>query len=123
MEYWALVWGMFVMAGTGLMVWFKVGVGGRVPGWWIDVAITIHFYEAVLATLAIVVWHFYGVIFDPDAYPDELGVVRRQDVGRALRARASAGPAGDREGEGAVTMKKPSDGAAGRRAETVGKHR
>ena len=69
MEYWALVWGMFVMASTGLMIWFKGGVGERVPGWWIDVAITIHFYEAVLATLAIVVWHWYGVIFDPDAYP------------------------------------------------------
>ncbi len=69
MEYWALVWGMFVMASTGLMAWFKVGVGERVPGWWVDVAITIHFYEAVLATLAIVVWHLYGVIFDPDAYP------------------------------------------------------
>jgi cytochrome b subunit of formate dehydrogenase len=69
MEYWALVWGMFVMASTGLMAWFKVGVGERVPGWWVDVAITVHFYEAVLATLAIVVWHLYGVIFDPDAYP------------------------------------------------------
>ncbi len=69
MEYWALVWGMFVMGGTGLMAWFKVGVGGRVPGWWIDVAITIHWYEAILATLAIIVWHLYGVIFDPDAYP------------------------------------------------------
>ncbi len=69
MEYWALVWGMFVMASTGLMAWFKVGVGERVPGWWVDVAITIHWYEAVLATLAIIVWHLYGVIFDPDAYP------------------------------------------------------
>ena len=69
MEYWALVWGMFVMAGTGLMAWFKVIIGDRVPGWWIDAAIAIHFYEAVLATLAIVVWHFYGVIFDPDTYP------------------------------------------------------
>jgi cytochrome b subunit of formate dehydrogenase len=68
-EYWALVWGMFVMAGTGLMAWFKVGVGDRVPGWWVDVALTIHWYEAILATLAIVVWHLYGVIFDPDAYP------------------------------------------------------
>ena len=68
-EYWALVWGMFVMANTGLMAWFKVGVGDRIPGWWVDVAITIHWYEAILATLAIVVWHLYGVIFDPDAYP------------------------------------------------------
>ena len=69
MEYWALVWGMFVMASTGLMAWFKVAVGEHVPGWWIDAAITVHFYEAVLATLAIVVWHLYGVIFDPDMYP------------------------------------------------------
>ncbi len=69
MEYWALVWGMFVMASTGLMAWFKVGVGDRVPGWWVDVAITIHWYEAVLATLAIIVWHLYGVIYDPHSYP------------------------------------------------------
>jgi cytochrome b subunit of formate dehydrogenase len=68
-EYWALVWGMFVMSTTGLMAWFKGFVGQRVPGWWVDVAITIHWYEAVLATLAIIVWHIYAVIFDPDAYP------------------------------------------------------
>jgi hypothetical protein len=35
----------------------------------VDVAITIHYYEAILACLAIVVWHFYHVIFDPDVYP------------------------------------------------------
>jgi hypothetical protein len=33
------------------------------------VATSVHLYEAVLATLAIVVWHFYSVIFDPDVYP------------------------------------------------------
>lgn len=68
-EYWALVWGMFVMAGTGLMIWFKMIVGKHLPGWWLDVAILIHWYEAILATLAIIVWHLYAVIFDPDAYP------------------------------------------------------
>jgi hypothetical protein len=35
----------------------------------LDVATAIHFYEAILATLAIVVWHFYQVFFDPDVYP------------------------------------------------------
>ncbi|MFX0142201.1 MAG: cytochrome b/b6 domain-containing protein, partial [Candidatus Hodarchaeota archaeon] len=29
----------------------------------------IHFYEAVLATLAILVWHFYFQFFDPLIYP------------------------------------------------------
>jgi cytochrome b subunit of formate dehydrogenase/5-methylcytosine-specific restriction endonuclease McrA len=68
-EYWALVWGMFVMAGTGLMLWAKVLVGNHLPRWWLDVATAVHFYEAVLATLAILVWHFYQVFFDPDVYP------------------------------------------------------
>jgi len=68
-EYWALVWGMIVMAVTGIMLWAKVFVGNLVPRWWLDVATAVHFYEAVLATLAIIVWHFYQVIFDPDTYP------------------------------------------------------
>jgi len=69
MEYWALVWGTMVMAVTGLMAWFKVPVGNLLPRWTIDVGMTVHFYEAILATLAIVVWHFYMIIFDPDVYP------------------------------------------------------
>jgi cytochrome b subunit of formate dehydrogenase len=68
-EYWALVWGLIVMASTGIMLWAKVTVGNLLPRWWLDVATAIHFYEAVLATLAIVVWHFYQVFFDPDIYP------------------------------------------------------
>jgi hypothetical protein len=39
------------------------------PKSWLDVATSVHFYEALLATLAIVVWHFYSIIFDPDVYP------------------------------------------------------
>ena len=68
-EYWAVLWGTVVMGVTGLMIWFKLGVSALLPRWWIDVALAIHFYEAVLATLAIIVWHFYHVIFDPDVYP------------------------------------------------------
>ena len=68
-EYWALVWGMFVMAGTGLMLWAKVFVGNHLPRWFLDIATAIHYYEAILATLAILVWHFYQVFLDPDVYP------------------------------------------------------
>jgi len=68
-EYWAVVWGTIVMGLTGLMIWFKLGVFSFLPRWAIDIALAIHFYEAVLATLAIIVWHFYQVIFDPDVYP------------------------------------------------------
>jgi cytochrome b subunit of formate dehydrogenase len=68
-EYWALVWGTALMGLTGVMLWAKVWVGNLLARWWVDVATAIHFYEAILATLAIVVWHFYQVFFDPDVYP------------------------------------------------------
>lgn len=68
-EYWAVIWGTLIMGLTGLMIWFKISVFGFLPRWWVDIALAIHFYEAVLATLAIIVWHFYQVIFDPDVYP------------------------------------------------------
>jgi len=69
MEYWAVLWGTIIMGVTGLMIWFKLDVTRFLPRWAVDVALTIHYYEAVLACLAIVVWHFYHVIFDPDIYP------------------------------------------------------
>lgn len=68
-EYYALVWGTVLMGTTGLMMWFEVEVSKFLPLWTIDIASALHFYEAVLAVLAIVVWHFYHVMFDPDVYP------------------------------------------------------
>ncbi|MBS1795588.1 MAG: cytochrome b/b6 domain-containing protein [Acidobacteria bacterium] len=68
-EYWAVVWGTILMGLTGLMIWYKVEIFNFLPRWWVDIAIAVHLYEAVLATLAIVVWHFYHVIIDPDVYP------------------------------------------------------
>ncbi|MEK7348352.1 MAG: cytochrome b/b6 domain-containing protein [Candidatus Eisenbacteria bacterium] len=71
-EYWALVWGTVVMAGTGVVLWFQdpaIALLSKL-GW--DAARSIHYYEAILATLAIVVWHLYFVIFNPDVYPMNL---------------------------------------------------
>lgn len=68
-EYWALVWGTVVMAVSGIALWANNLVLKLLPKSWLDVATSIHFYEAVLAASAIVVWHFYSIIFDPDVYP------------------------------------------------------
>ena len=68
-EYWAVVWGAVVMASTGLLLWANNLEMRFLPKSWLDVATSVHFYEALLATLAIVVWHFYSIIFDPDVYP------------------------------------------------------
>ena len=69
MEYWAVIWGTIIMGASGLMIWFKMDVTRFIPRWAVDVALTVHYYEAILACLAIIVWHFYHVIFDPDVYP------------------------------------------------------
>ena len=71
-EYWALVWGTVVMAITGIIMWLDNTFLNLVGKLWWDVARTIHYYEAWLATLAIIVWHFYFVIFNPDSYPINL---------------------------------------------------
>lgn len=71
-EYWALVWGTLLMGATGAILWFDNTSMGLLTKLGFDIARTIHFYEAILATLAIIVWHFYFVIFNPDVYPMNL---------------------------------------------------
>jgi len=56
---------------TGLLLWANNWALRWLPKSVIDVATAMHFYEAILAALAILVWHFYSVIFDPDIYPLE----------------------------------------------------
>lgn len=71
-EYWALVWGTLLMGATGAILWFENASMGLFTKLGFDIARTVHFYEAILATLAIIVWHFYFVIFNPDIYPMNL---------------------------------------------------
>ncbi len=70
-EYWAVVWGTVIMGATGIMLWANNWMLRYLPKTIIDIATSIHLYEAILATLAILVWHLYSVIFDPEVYPLE----------------------------------------------------
>lgn len=60
-EYWALVWGTVIMALTGFMLWNPIITSRFLPGDAIPAAKAAHGAEAILAALAIVVWHFYHV--------------------------------------------------------------
>jgi cytochrome b subunit of formate dehydrogenase len=71
-EYWAVMWGSIVMGATGAILWFDNWSMGLLTKLGFDIARTVHFYEAVLAALAILVWHFYWVVFNPDVYPMNL---------------------------------------------------
>lgn len=68
-EYWALVWGTAVMIATGFMLWFDNWFIQFLPKGVLDVALVIHFWEAWLASLAILVWHMYSTVFSPHVYP------------------------------------------------------
>ncbi|HPR62933.1 MAG TPA: cytochrome c3 family protein [Thermoanaerobaculia bacterium] len=68
-EFWALVWGTLIMVVTGFILWFPNTLPGSWPSWIINVARVIHYYEALLATLAIIIWHGFHTVFHPAEYP------------------------------------------------------
>jgi len=68
-EYWALVWGTVVMIATGILLWFDNWFIQFLPKGALDVALVVHYWEAWLATLSIIVWHLYSTLFHPSVYP------------------------------------------------------
>ena len=68
-EYWALIWGTGIMSLTGLVLWFPTLATSWLPAWVVRACEVVHFYEAILAAAAVVIWHFFFVIFLPRAYP------------------------------------------------------
>jgi cytochrome b subunit of formate dehydrogenase len=70
-EYWAFLWGTAVMAISGFLLWFNNFTLRHFAKWTTDAATAVHWYEALLATFSILLWHFYLVIFDPAVYPME----------------------------------------------------
>ena len=68
-EYLALIWGVIIMAASGFILWFPEFFMRFLPSWLFETAEVIHYYEAWLATLAILVWHWFFVIFHPEKYP------------------------------------------------------
>ncbi len=69
LEYWAFLWGSAIMALSGFLLWFNNFALRHFPKWISDAATAVHWYEALLATFSILLWHFYMVIFDPLVYP------------------------------------------------------
>lgn len=68
-EYLALIWGVAVMGMTGFVLWFPEFFMKYLPVWSFETAEVIHYYEAWLASLAILVWHWFFVIYHPEKYP------------------------------------------------------
>ncbi|MGB9736396.1 MAG: formate dehydrogenase subunit gamma, partial [bacterium] len=71
-DYWAVYWGGIVMVGSGLIMWFHNLALSYFPKYVYDIAREAHSDEALLATLTIVIWHFYNVHFNPSRFPGSL---------------------------------------------------
>ena len=64
-EYLALVAGTIIICVTGVILWTEA----HWSKFALDLSLLIHGMEAILATLAIIVWHFYSVHYKPGKFP------------------------------------------------------
>jgi len=75
-DYWAAFWGCIIMIGTGLIMMYPHKVAESMPGGWgstvFAVALESHFHEAILATLALLIWHMFNVHVKPEKFPGSL---------------------------------------------------
>jgi cytochrome b subunit of formate dehydrogenase len=68
-DYWAVFWGMFIIGGSGLLLWFPWFFSKFLPGWLFNVALLIHGEEALLAVAFIFTIHFFNGHLRPDKFP------------------------------------------------------
>ncbi len=68
-DYWAVYWGCVIMICSGLILWFPNIFLRILPKYVSDIAHVAHSDEALLATLAIVCWHFYNAHLNPSKFP------------------------------------------------------
>jgi cytochrome b subunit of formate dehydrogenase len=71
-DYWAVFWGMFIIGGSGLMLWFPELFSRWVPGWVFNIAMLVHGEEALLAVGFIFTIHFFNGHLRPEKFPMDL---------------------------------------------------
>jgi cytochrome b subunit of formate dehydrogenase len=84
-EYWAVGWGSVVMIVSGFFMW-NVELSLRLfPLWVHDVIVMAHGYEALLAFLAVIIWHMYNVHLNPEVFPMSKIWLNGKITGKELR--------------------------------------
>ena len=68
-DYWAVFWGVAIIGGSGLLLWFPTFFARVLPGWIFNAAIIVHSDEALLAVGFIFTVHFFNVHLRPEKFP------------------------------------------------------
>jgi cytochrome b subunit of formate dehydrogenase len=71
-DYWAVFWGMAIIGGSGLLLWFPEAFSWLVPGWVFNIALLVHGEEALLAVGFIFTIHFFNGHLRPEKFPMDL---------------------------------------------------
>jgi cytochrome b subunit of formate dehydrogenase len=71
-DYMAVFWGMFIIGGSGLLLWFAEPMSHWLPGWVFNVATLVHGEEALLAVGFIFTIHFFNGHVRPEKFPMDL---------------------------------------------------
>ena len=68
-DYWAIFWGMPVMAGSGFILMYPIFITKFLPGWVVPTALVAHSEEAMLALIWIFLVHIFFNHFTPGIFP------------------------------------------------------
>jgi cytochrome b subunit of formate dehydrogenase len=84
-DYWAVFWGMLIIGGSGVLLWFPQWFARVLPGWMFNVALLVHGEEALLATAFIFTIHFFNSHFRPEKFPMDMVMFTGQVTEDELR--------------------------------------
>ncbi len=71
-DYMAVFWGMFIIGGSGLILWFAEELSPWLPGWVFNIATLVHGHEALLAVGFIFTIHFFNGHLRPEKFPMDM---------------------------------------------------
>jgi thiosulfate reductase cytochrome b subunit len=89
-DYWAVFWGMVIIGGSGLLLWFPLFFARLLPGWTFNIAALVHGEEALLAAGFIFTFHFFNGHLRPDKFPMDTVVFTGRISEHELRGERAA---------------------------------
>ena len=84
-DYWAVFWGMGIIGGSGLMLWFPEVFAWLLPGWMFNIALLVHGEEALLAVGFIFTIHFFNGHLRPEKFPMDMVIFTGRVTEEELR--------------------------------------